>query len=119
MADTTRLADFPLIPGICMLVLLWIAVFTGAPVPAPAASTAPAEVHISNFKFDPPRLTVAVGATVTWINQDDELHTVTSGAFTSQALDTDDSFSFRFDAPGTYVYRCAIHPQMTGTIVVQ
>ena len=76
-------------------------------------------MHISNFTFDPPSLTVPVGATVTWVNGDDELHTVTSGAFTSPALDTDESFSFRFDAPGTYVYRCAIHPQMTGTIVVQ
>ncbi|HTF33611.1 MAG TPA: cupredoxin family copper-binding protein [Myxococcota bacterium] len=104
-----------------MLGLLWIAAFAGAPVPAHAASTAPAEVHIWNFTFDPPSLTVPVGATVTWINRDDEPHTVTSaeGAFTSQALDTDDSFSFRFDAPGTYVYRCAIHPQMTGTIVVR
>jgi plastocyanin len=100
LADTTRLADFPLNPGICLLGLLWIVAFTGAAVPARAASTAPAEVHISNFAFDPSSLTVPVGATVTWINRGDELHTVTSagGAFTSQALDTDDSFSFRFDA---------------------
>jgi plastocyanin len=86
---------------------------------ARAASPARAEVHISNFTFEPRTLTVPVGATVTWVNRDDELHTVTSGAFTSPALDTDESFSFHFDAPGTYVYRCAIHPQMTGTIVVQ
>jgi plastocyanin len=121
LAHTTRLADVRLIPHLCALGFLLIAALAGAAVQTRAASTAPAEVHISNFKFDPPRLTVAVGATVTWINQDDELHTVTSagGAFTSPALDTDDSFSFHFDKPGTYVYRCAIHPQMTGTIVVQ
>ncbi|HME73911.1 MAG TPA: cupredoxin family copper-binding protein [Myxococcota bacterium] len=104
-----------------MLGLLLVAAFAGAALPARAASTAPAEVHISNFTFDPPTLAVPVGATVTWVNQDDEPHTVTSagGGFTSPALDTDESFSFRFDAPGTYVYRCAIHPQMTGKIVVQ
>jgi plastocyanin len=121
LTRTTRLAGFRLIPHLCALGVLWIAVFPGPALRARAASTAPAEVHISNFTFDPPRLTVPVGATVTWINRDDELHTVTSagGAFTSPALDTDDSFSFHFDKPGTYVYRCAIHPQMTGTIVVR
>ena len=120
MEHTPRLADFRLIPRLCALGVLLLAVFAGPAGGARAASTAPAEVHISNFTFDPPSLTVPVGATVTWVNKDDEIHTVTSaaGAFTSQALDADDSFSFRFDKPGTYLYRCAIHPQMTGTIVV-
>ncbi len=121
MAHRSRLDDFRLTRVFSLLGLVWIAAFSPAAVPARAASTAPAEVHISNFTFDPPTLTVPKGATVTWINQDDELHTVTSaaGGFTSKTLDTDESFSFRFDAPGTYVYRCAIHPQMTGTIVVR
>jgi len=120
LAHTTRLADFRLIPRLCALGVLLLAVFAGPAGGARAASMAPAKVHISNFTFDPPSLTVPVGATVTWVNKDDEIHTVTSatGAFTSQALDTDDSFSFHFDAPGTYLYHCAIHARMTGTIVV-
>jgi plastocyanin len=39
--------------------------------------------------------------------------------FKSGALDTDDSFSFTFDKPGTYRYFCSIHPHMTGTVVVK
>ena len=119
MAQKSPLGAFPFRPGICVRALPLIAALAAAAVLARAASPAPAQVHISNFTFDPPTLTVPVGATVTWVNGDDEVLSVTSGAFTSPALDTDESFSFRFDAPGTYVYRCAIHPQMTGTIVVQ
>ena len=103
--------------GLLLLLLLGsVATASGA---EPVAPSDP--VRISNVTFDPPTLVVPPGATVTWVNQDDEPHTVVSatGAFTSQALDTDDSFSFQFDAPGTYVYRCAIHSHMTGTIVVR
>jgi len=72
----------------------------------------PVQVHVSNFAFDPPTLTINAGTTVTWVNQDEEPHTATSadGKFSSPALDTDESFSFRFDAPGTYAYFCAVHP---------
>jgi plastocyanin len=102
--------------------LLLLTVFGGAASSRSADSAAPpGQVGISNFAFDPPMLTVKPGTTVTWVNHDDEPHTVTSttGAFGSQALDTDESFSFHFDAPGTYAYRCGIHPHMTGTIVVR
>jgi len=34
-------------------------------------------------------------------------------------LDSDQQFSYRFEKPGTYEYRCALHPQMTGTVVVR
>jgi plastocyanin len=71
--------------------------------------------------FGPASLTVSAGSTVTWTNKDDEPHTVVSDTalFRSGALDTDESFSFRFDKPGTYHYACSIHPRMVGTIVVQ
>jgi hypothetical protein len=50
-----------------------------------------------------------------------EPHTVASdgGLFRCGALDTNDSLSFRFDQPGTYLYMCSMHPQMVGTIIVQ
>jgi plastocyanin len=86
------------------------------------AAAAPNLVGIDNFAFGPGSLTVKAGATVTWTNHDDEVHTVVStanpGVFKSGALDTDDTFSFTFDKPGTYQYFCSIHPRMTGTIVV-
>ena len=61
---------------------------------------------------------MAVGTKVTWINRDDVPHTVTSqsAAFASQALDTDQQFSFHFTTPGSYAYYCAIHPVMTAEI---
>jgi hypothetical protein len=64
---------------------------------------------------------IDAGATVTWANMDDEPHTVVSdtGLFRSGALDTKESFSFKFDKPGTYHFTCSIHPAMVGTIVVQ
>jgi plastocyanin len=79
-------------------------------------------VSIDNFTFNPQKLTVKAGTTVTWTNKDDIPHGIASAnnAFTrSKALDTDDSFSFTFTAPGTYEYFCYIHPHMTGTIVVE
>ena len=76
---------------------------------------------IDNFTFVPARLTVKAGTTVTWRNEDDIPHTVTSAArlFKSKALDTDDNFSFTFTEPGTYEYFCSLHPRMTATIVVE
>ena len=79
------------------------------------------EVKIDNFTFNPKQVTVKAGDTIAWVNHDDIPHTVTSQtqAFRSKALDTDDKFSFTFATPGTYPYFCALHPQMTGTIVVE
>ena len=34
-------------------------------------------------------------------------------------LDTDESFSYKFDKPGNYPYFCSLHPKMTGRITVQ
>ena len=77
-------------------------------------------VTIDNFTFKSDTITVPVGTTVMWENDDDIPHTVVSldGAFRSQALDTDDKYSFTFDKAGTYEYFCGLHPQMTGKVVV-
>jgi len=78
------------------------------------------QVSIKNFLFSPKSVSVRVGSTVTWSNKDEEPHTVVSdiGLFRSAAMDTNESFSFKFDKPGIYRFVCSIHPQMTGTIVV-
>ena len=90
-----------------------------------AASNRPAlaedaTIKIANFTFDPPTLTVKAGTTVTWVNADDIPHLVTDkdGKFHSSALDTNDKFSQTFSTAGTVEYFCAIHPKMTGKIVV-
>ena len=81
-----------------------------------------AAVKIDNFSFGPATITIAAGTTVTWTNNDDVPHVVSSDdnkMFKSKALDTEDHFSFTFTKPGTYNYYCAIHPKMTAKIVVQ
>lgn len=87
----------------------------------PARAEDTVEVGIDNFVYNPQQITVKVGTTVLWINHDDIPHTVTSktGVFKSKALDTDDKFSFTFKTAGTFPYFCALHPHMTGTIVVE
>jgi plastocyanin len=79
-------------------------------------------VSIDNFSFSPATLTVKAGTTVTWTNRDDIPHGIASSnsAFKrSQALDTDDSYSFTFTTPGTYQYFCYLHPHMVGSVVVE
>lgn len=97
---------------------------TSASTPAGTLSAIPVtgpKVTISNFTFSPAVLNVPVGTTVTWVNQDDTAHTVTSvdKKFGSQGLDTGDMFSYKFATPGTYSYFCSIHPQMVGKIIVK
>ena len=85
-----------------------------------AAHAANLEVKIDNFTFGPQKLTVKVGDTVTWINEDDIPHTVVSvGKFRSKALDTDDKYAFTFTTAGTFEYFCGLHPHMQGSIVVE
>jgi plastocyanin len=90
---------------------------------APPRTANPHEVAIDNFAFSPRELTVAVGTKVTWVNHDDVPHTATSTArpraFDSRTLDTDGRFEHVFTAPGTYEYFCAVHPHMTGKIIVK
>ena len=78
-------------------------------------------VTIDNFVFEPERVTVKVGTTVTWTNRDDIPHTVAAKErlFKSKVMDTDESYSFTFSTPGEYTYFCSLHPHMTGTIVVE
>ena len=79
------------------------------------------EVKIDNFSFGPAEITVAPGTTVKWINHDDIPHTVVSAepAFKSKVLDTDESFSYKFEKPGKYSYFCSIHPKMTAAVIVK
>lgn len=94
----------------------------------------PAEVW-----YDPPQLSIKVGDTVTWINNDREGHTVTSGSgtgrfgwmdpnknfgrpdgfFGSERFMPDESWSYTFNDVGSFSYFCIIHPWMEGSIVVE
>jgi plastocyanin len=84
-----------------------------------AASTA--TVGIQEFNFTPPALAIPVGTTVTWVNHDEEPHTITSatGAFGSTGLSRDDTFAQTFTRPGRYEYFCALHPRMKAIVIVK
>ena len=80
------------------------------------------QIVIKDFHFSPETLTVKSGEKVTWIDRNEEPHTVVSVEKQfkkSSALDTDQEFTITAGAPGTYTYFCSVHPKMTGTIVVE
>jgi plastocyanin len=86
----------------------------------PSMASDGAVVTIVDFAFQPGLISVPAGTTATWTNIGAAPHTVTSrmGAFDSGTIGSGESFSASFSAPGTYMYHCSIHPNMTGTIQV-
>jgi plastocyanin len=86
-----------------------------------ATPAQPAAVSVVDLAFEPATIEVAAGDAVTWINDDGVPHTVTAneGEFNSGVLERGDSFSQTFETPGRFDYFCAIHPSMTGTVLVQ
>jgi len=83
---------------------------------APAA----ASVSIKNMAFNPGGVSVAMGATITWSNNDTTIHTVTAddGSFNSGNIAVGATYSRVFSTTGTFSYHCTLHPEMTGKVVV-
>ena len=76
-------------------------------------------VSIENYSFKPSVLTVKVGTTVVWTNNDSAVHNIKSADFNSPEMKKGETFEFKFDKAGTYDYSCGIHPTMTGKIIVE
>ena len=83
-------------------------------------------VSIRLFSFQPAKIEVKQGTRVSWTNQDDIRHTVTSGMpdkkdgkFDAPLAGKGESFSFTFKEPGTYTYFCDRHQHMRGEIQVR
>jgi plastocyanin len=81
------------------------------------------KVDIKNFAFGPKAVKAKVGASITWTNQDDNKHTVTSDSSDPEKFDSGDlakakTFAHTFKTAGTYKYFCNIHNYMTGTVEV-
>ncbi|EFL07708.1 MULTISPECIES: cupredoxin domain-containing protein [Actinomycetes] len=95
---------------------------TQPPSPPAAANSTANAVAIKDFAFAPAATTVKKGTTVTWTNQDQDAHTVTStgsgGPLRSPTLQTGQSYQYTFSTPGTFEYLCTIHPFMTATVTV-
>ena len=120
---TTLILKIKILALLCAVNLLNIAPIALADETADAGKAGAHEnkIEIKDFAFNPQTLTVKSGEKITWINHDDEPHTVVSVEKQfkkSSALDTDQEFTVTAGAPGTYTYFCSVHPKMTGTIVV-
>ncbi|MBI5009691.1 MAG: cupredoxin domain-containing protein [Bacteroidia bacterium] len=90
---------------------------TGNPnAPKPGAN----EVWMQGSAFNPDKITVTAGTTITWTNKDGSVHTVTSdtGLFDSGNISANGTFSHKFSTAGTFLYHCAVHTTMTGSVVV-
>ena len=107
--------------GVASLLAVALPDLTAAGEAAVAVAASASTVKIDNFAFTPATLTVTAGTTVTWKIEDDSPHRIgdKNGTFKSAALDTDDTFSHTFAAPGEYPYICTIHPYMAGKIIVK
>ncbi|MFJ4090509.1 cupredoxin domain-containing protein [Kitasatospora sp. NPDC089913] len=104
-----------------------------SPTASPSASSASASsapagavtVTIKDFTFGPATLTVAPGTSITVTNQDSAGHTLTAiapnaGAFDTGLLEQGRSATITAPTtPGSYPFHCDVHPNMTGTLVVQ
>ena len=83
---------------------------------------------ISGFAFEPADITVLTGTTVVWTNLDPSSHSVesmaddgsidTEGPLDSPSMAQDETFSFAFDTPGLFEYRCGPHSTMTGSVTI-
>ncbi|MDQ2653379.1 MAG: cupredoxin family copper-binding protein [Chloroflexota bacterium] len=92
-----------------------------APATADAAADA-VQVDIKDLAFTPAQITVPVGGTVTWTNDDTVPHTATAkdrALLQSGTLEAGAQFSQTFDTPGTIDYFCEFHANMKGEIIVQ
>lgn len=90
-----------------------------APPPSSSASAGPKVVTIKDYAFSPQNLTIPVGTTVSWTNTDGAGHLVKFDDVGSERLAKGGTYERTFGAPGVYPYTCSIHPDMTGSIVVE
>jgi plastocyanin len=79
------------------------------------------EVKMTNIQFDPQSITVKVGQTVKWTNEDDVQHDAdaTEGEFESELYGQGGTQEWKAEEAGTVEYVCSVHPNMTGTITVE
>lgn len=119
MSRCTRAAAFALLVNLAPCVLA-AGPIAGAPTETKPPS-GPHEVSIGFNVFVPEVLTVPVGTTVTWVNNDGSNHNVVfADAIRSGRLRHDATYTRTFTAAGSYDYQCAIHGErMKGRVVVQ
>lgn len=88
---------------------------------AETSQSATRTIMIQNFSFNQASVTVKKGDVVVWTNKDAMSHTVTgnNGGPSSPTIPTNGTYSYTFNDAGTFMYHCAIHPAMTGNVIVE
>jgi len=76
-------------------------------------------VIIQNKSFSPQNLTIKLHDQVEWQNKDNETFQIKGEGWGDVPIGPGESFTQAFETPGTYSYSCALHPDLTGTIVVE
>ncbi len=85
---------------------------------APVATTEVAMVK--SYRFEPRKIEVDAGSSVTWKNDDNFTHTVQVDGQEDHKVERGDSVSISFDKPGTYTYVCTLHSRdMDGEVIVK
>ena len=112
-------AGYPLRPALAILLAVLFAAACQAAAPTAPVATNQVDLPRS-YKFAPEDITVPVGTTVTWTNNDNFTHSVRlldSGE--TQMMKPGESVTHAFTAPGTYQYDCSLHPKdMQGSVQV-
>jgi plastocyanin len=109
-----------------IIVLMIVSLGCGASITNKSTSTPQSKakqgtvnVTITNFNFSPQTVNVNKGDTVVWKNTDAVGHNVIGKGFSSQTLKNGETFSFTFNASGTFDYVCSFHSGMKGQVVVK
>lgn len=85
-----------------------------------AARAAKHIVAIEGMQFSPASVTAEAGDEIVWVNKDLVAHTATAaGRFDSHTIAPGHSWRYVVRAPGSYPYRCTLHPTMNATLVVE
>jgi plastocyanin len=95
---------------------------TTTPTPISQASVSANTIIIRNFAFEPQTIRVKAGSIVRWENRDTVTHRIMfsdKNVAGSDPLSYSQSSSKKFDRSGTFTYYCSIHPEMTGTVIVE
>lgn len=105
---------------LCLLAIagLGLAAACSEDLDAATPATGVTEVVVKDMKYTPSVIEAPAGTTVTWSFEDgDTPHDVKGGGFPSEVM-REGTFTHTFDTPGAYDYKCTLHSQMTGRVIV-
>jgi plastocyanin len=87
----------------------------------PRAEGLATRLPMQQYTFQPVTVRVRPGTTITWVNEDEAIHTVTAAdqSFDSGQVLLGETFTMTFTEPGTFDYVCTLHAGMKGVVLVQ